>query len=299
MLNLILMILLNFVVGGCIGLTGIAGFLLPMFYTGFLDMPSSASLALSFAAFLISGILGSVNYYKSGNLDLKTAGVLSAGSFVGALAGVKINLLIPADTMKIILYLVVLLSGISILLRKDKPGNTEKKAVQSVPFYLVLGAVTGAVCAASGRRIYVATPSNRSHLPLAQTFGLTPLPWEERHSVPALLVVNTTPLGMCGKAGTATPYDFAQAPLPHCQQDDFFDGTAAQATPLAYDLVYNPLETRFLREARLAGRRGISGLEMFYGQGDAQFRLWTGRALPPQARQALDAALKVKEIPCV
>lgn len=105
---------------------------------------------ISFAAFLISGILGSVNYYKSGNLDLKTAGVLSAGSFVGALAGVKINLLIPADTMKIILYLIVLLSGISILLRKDKPGNTEKKAVQSVPFYLVLGAVTGAVCAASG-----------------------------------------------------------------------------------------------------------------------------------------------------
>ena len=150
MLNLILMILLNFVVGGCIGLTGIAGFLLPMFYAGFLDMPSYASLALSFAAFLISGILGSVNYYKSGNLDLKTAGVLSAGSFVGALAGVKINLLIPADTMKIILYLVVLLSGISILLRKDKPGNTEKKAVQSVPFFLVLGAVTGAVCAASG-----------------------------------------------------------------------------------------------------------------------------------------------------
>lgn len=45
---------------------------------------------------------------------------------------------------------------------------------------------------------------------------------------------------------------------------------------MAYDLVYNPLETRFLREARLAGRRGISGLEMFYGQGDAQFRLWTG-----------------------
>lgn len=44
MLNLILMILLNFVVGGCIGLTGIAGFLLPMFYTGFLDMPSSDML---------------------------------------------------------------------------------------------------------------------------------------------------------------------------------------------------------------------------------------------------------------
>ena len=65
---------------------------------------------ISFAAFLISGILGSVNYYKRGKHDLKKAGVLSAGSFAGALAGVKINLLIPADTMKIILYLIVLLS---------------------------------------------------------------------------------------------------------------------------------------------------------------------------------------------
>ena len=61
MVNLVLMILLNLLVGGCIGLTGIAGFLLPMFYTGFLGMPSSESLALSFVAFLISGILGSVN----------------------------------------------------------------------------------------------------------------------------------------------------------------------------------------------------------------------------------------------
>lgn len=61
---------------------------------------------------------------------------------------------------------------------------------------------------------------------------------------------------------------------------------------LAYDIVYNPLETRFLREARLAGRHCLSGLEMFYGQADAQFRLWTGRGLPPAARQALEAALR-------
>lgn len=140
MLNLILMILLNLVVGGCIGLTGIAGFLLPMFYTGFLDMPSSASLALSFAAFLISGILGSVNYYKSGNLDLKTAGVLSAGSFVGALAGVKINLLIPADTMKIILYLVVLLSEFPSCFGKTSREIQRKKQSRAFRFswYLVL-----------------------------------------------------------------------------------------------------------------------------------------------------------------
>lgn len=150
MVNMVLMILLNLLVGGCIGLTGIAGFLLPMFYTGFLGMLSSESLALSFAAFLISGILGSVNYYRSGNLELKTAGILSAGSFLGAIAGVKINLLIPEDTMKIILYLVVLLSGISILLRKEKPEKEGKKEEKNKAVYFLLGVVTGAVCAASG-----------------------------------------------------------------------------------------------------------------------------------------------------
>ena len=118
-MSMILILLLNLLVGACIGLTGIAGFLLPMFYTGFLGMPAGESLALSFSAFLISGVLGSVTYYRQGNLDLKPAVILSAGSLPGALAGVWVNLLIPEDVMQMILYIVVLVSGISILLRKD------------------------------------------------------------------------------------------------------------------------------------------------------------------------------------
>ena len=133
-------------------------------------------------------------------------------------------------------------------------------------------------------RVFVATPSDKSHLPLAEEFGLTPLLWQDRHEPAPLLVINTTPLGMRGKAEQDTPYDYSLAkPLA--------PATAATATPLAYDIVYNPLETRFLREARAAGRRCISGLEMFFGQGDAQFRLWTGQGLPPESRHALEAAL--------
>ena len=133
-------------------------------------------------------------------------------------------------------------------------------------------------------RVFVATPSDKSHLPLAEEFGLTPLLWQDRHEPAPLLVINTTPLGMRGKAEQDTPYDYSLVkPLA--------PATAATATPLAYDIVYNPLETRFLREARAAGRRCISGLEMFFGQGDAQFRLWTGQGLPPESRHALEAAL--------
>lgn len=46
------------------------------------------------------------------------------------------------------------------------------------------------------------------------------------------------------------------------------------------DIVYNPLETRLLREARAAGCRTIRGLEMFLNQAVAQFELWTGRPAP-------------------
>lgn len=126
----LLMAAVNLLVGACVGLTGIAGFLLPMFYSGFLGMPAVESLALSFAAFLVSGIFGSVNYHKSGNLDLRTAAVLSAGSFLGAIGGVKINLLIPEETMKVILYVVVLASGVSILLRKEKAGKGAEKEAE-------------------------------------------------------------------------------------------------------------------------------------------------------------------------
>ncbi|MGI6063072.1 sulfite exporter TauE/SafE family protein [uncultured Blautia sp.] len=144
----------NIVVGALVGLCGVAGFLLPMFYTASLGMSVSEGLALSFAAFIVSGALGSWNYKKAGNLDVKFGLKLSAGSLAGAVLGVKLNMIIPEDKVKILLYLVVLLSGISILLRKDKKETEEKTEGASIgknlPAVLLLGAVTGAICSMSG-----------------------------------------------------------------------------------------------------------------------------------------------------
>jgi 3-dehydroquinate dehydratase / shikimate dehydrogenase len=44
-----------------------------------------------------------------------------------------------------------------------------------------------------------------------------------------------------------------------------------------YDLVYNPVETRLLREAREMGCQTLGGLEMLVAQAGIQFELWTGR----------------------
>jgi len=49
---------------------------------------------------------------------------------------------------------------------------------------------------------------------------------------------------------------------------------------VVFDVVYNPIETRLLREARAARCRTVSGLDMFVRQAVAQFEMWTGQQAP-------------------
>ena len=74
------------------------------------------------------------------------------------------------------------------------------------------------------------------------------------------IVINATPLGTQG--------EYADQTLAMAEQ--------LSGVRLAYDLVYNPIETRFLREARAAGCKTLSGLEMLIAQAVEQFKLWTG-----------------------
>jgi shikimate 5-dehydrogenase len=74
------------------------------------------------------------------------------------------------------------------------------------------------------------------------------------------VVINATPLGTRGEAEQLTPATRAQL----------------GGVRLAYDLVYNPSETRFLSEAGAAGCETIGGFEMLIAQAVEQFKLWTG-----------------------
>jgi 3-dehydroquinate dehydratase/shikimate dehydrogenase len=75
------------------------------------------------------------------------------------------------------------------------------------------------------------------------------------------IVINATPLGTKGEREDEAPASAGQL----------------GGVRLAYDLVYNPTETRFLREARAAGCATLSGLEMLIAQAVEQFKLWTGQ----------------------
>jgi shikimate dehydrogenase len=63
------------------------------------------------------------------------------------------------------------------------------------------------------------------------------------------------------------------------------DTTCVPATLLHADLsvmdvVYNPLETKLLKDAKRVGCKTIPGLEMFFNQAVTQFELWTGQSAP-------------------
>lgn len=91
------------------------------------------------------------------------------------------------------------------------------------------------------------------------------------------LLVNATPLGMHPNVDDT----------PWVQTDDLSE------TLLAYDLVYTPIETRFLKEAKQRGATPIGGLDMLIGQAAESYRRWTGRAMPePAVRQALTTRLE-------
>jgi shikimate dehydrogenase len=74
------------------------------------------------------------------------------------------------------------------------------------------------------------------------------------------IVVNATPVGTRGSQEHETV----------AKVDQF------REVRLAYDLVYNPLETQFLREARAAGCETLGGIEMLLAQAAEQFKIWMG-----------------------
>lgn len=102
----------------------------------------------------------------------------------------------------------------------------------------------------------------------------------EQQCESAGLVVQCTSAGMQGK-DSGEPVA-ALVPWP-----------ALVADALAYDLVYAPLETPFLRVARAAGRRAAHGLNMLVGQAALSVEIWLGQL--PSAEPLLAAALEELE----
>ena len=142
---------------------------------------------------------------------------------------------------------------------------------------LVLGAGGAARAVAyavqqAGGVLWIANRNQQRGLELAQSFGGQMV--ELARAREAQIIVNATSVGMT---------DPRSSPLP----EEYFPSAGA-----VMDLVYRPLETRFLKLARQKGILAIDGLAMLVGQGAAAFELWTGRKAPVAAMSsALERAM--------
>ncbi len=94
----------------------------------------------------------------------------------------------------------------------------------------------------------------------------------------ANLLVNTTPVGMSPQVD--------RSPV----EPELFDKLPPNS--IAYDLIYTPNPTQFLKFAWERGATAISGLEMLVRQGAIALELWTGQEVPVEVmRQRLQQHL--------
>lgn len=86
----------------------------------------------------------------------------------------------------------------------------------------------------------------------------------------ARVLIHCTPIGMAPKTGISCVPAYLLHP----------DVTVM-------DIVYNPHETQLLADAKAAGCRTISGLDMFLYQAVGQFERWTGHSAPTQIMRSV------------
>lgn len=95
----------------------------------------------------------------------------------------------------------------------------------------------------------------------------------------AVMIVNATPLGMS----------------PNTERSPIRDeDVEILEEKICYDIVYNPRQTKFLKQAINSGGIPVGGLEMLIHQGAKSFNLWTGFEFPiDKIKTQLDEVLPI------
>lgn len=91
------------------------------------------------------------------------------------------------------------------------------------------------------------------------------------------ILVNTTPIGMQGRAADMTPVEESELRTLPCDA-------------VVYDVIYNPKKTVLLKLAQKYGYKTINGVDMFIHQAVAAEQIWTGRT--PDFKDMKIAALE-------
>ena len=129
-------------------------------------------------------------------------------------------------------------------------------------FILGAGGVTSSIIYALehwGAKIFLSNRTKKKAEELKKKYTeIDVLDWGKRPSV-CDIVINTTSIGLTNDE----------------RIDINFNDCNGDKNKLFYDLIYNPKETNFLKEAKLRGNTTMNGQRMFLNQAIYAFNLWT------------------------
>lgn len=144
-------------------------------------------------------------------------------------------------------------------------GNTDRETGSEAPLPPLGGSGGALILGTGGAAKAVAYVLKKLGIPYLfvsrSPAGKDQISYETVHRLPSTaycLVVNTTPLGMSPTTDTCPDLPFERLTSKH----------------LAFDLVYNPAETLFLRRAKKQGCAVKNGLEMLHLQAEASWEIW-------------------------
>jgi len=109
---------------------------------------------------------------------------------------------------------------------------------------------------------------------LAEEFGAAFDGLDNLDRLDAEIVINCTSIGMYPDVDCSPLAPLVK--IPPCVK-------------AVFDTIYNPVETRLIRQARAAGCAAITGLDMFVNQAVAQFERWTAKPAPRQVMREVVA----------
>lgn len=114
-----------------------------------------------------------------------------------------------------------------------------------------------------GADITIINRTNKRGLDLSKEVGCNYAGFNEIEGIDMDVLINTTPVGMFPKVD--------ESPVP---------GSILKKGMVVFDIVYNPIDTKLLEEAKDKGCIVINGVEMFVRQAALQFELFTGEKAP-------------------
>lgn len=148
-----------------------------IFLGGFVDSVAGGGGLITLPAYLMAGIpahlamgtnkvvnsigtaTASVKYFRGGKIRLRPAVIAGIGALIGAAIGTKIALLIPEDTLKLIMLAALPCAAVLLMLKKDfgtesegtpRTYSAQQTAVRSALIGLVLGCYDGLIGPGTG-----------------------------------------------------------------------------------------------------------------------------------------------------